>query len=423
MNRHRVARARGGQRVADGAVGAPGADLERRRGGRERRTDRLGRGAASRQPRHERKREHEPHAGERAQHEEGRAALPKSSGGRGGGLPGRAGFPGRLPHPARADEIRGEAIAGGEGHGNVVFSTGGVGGVHQALHQRARVPGVRLHDARDLGRGHHVGEAVAAHQDRVLALQRKAQHFDEVHVARTARLGAHRAVDFVASRVTHRLALRQLAVVLAHPDWRMVVRDLVEAPGVEPVEPRVAHVPHRDHALLDQRQREHATHAFPRRILAAEARDLVVRRGDRFAHAVFGRPTLSAQPFEQARHRRLRRDLSRGGAAHPVDHDQQATRGVDVEPVLVALAHESGMTRARVAHGARARGSALVENDDAGRVRAARKRHRRAPSTTARRWSPPGRGGRSSAARTAPSRRQPALEAQGDRLGETDVGR
>ena len=48
------------------------------------------------------------------------------------------------------------------------------------------------------------------------------------------------------------------------------VDELVETSRVEPVQPRVADVTHGDDALLDQRERENAAHAFPGGVLAGE---------------------------------------------------------------------------------------------------------------------------------------------------------
>ena len=88
-------------------------------------------------------------------------------------------------------------------------------------------------------------------------------------IVRLVRLGADVAVDLVAARMPHRLALGQLARVLALADRRMIARHLLDPAGAQLVQPRIADVTDDDVAVGDDGDGQHAGHA------------LAIRRGAR----------------------------------------------------------------------------------------------------------------------------------------------
>ena len=106
----------------------------------------------------------------------------------------------------------------------------------------------------DLGRRNRVGETVAAEQQRGVRLERRLVNVDEIEIRRVVLLRTDVAIHLVASRMSHRLELRELLRILALAHRRMIARDLGDRAAGDLVEPGVADVPDDRAAVLDDRQ-------------------------------------------------------------------------------------------------------------------------------------------------------------------------
>ena len=208
-------------------------------------------------------------------------------------------------------------------------------------HRFPRLRGTGEHGAENFGRRHLVAEPVAAQQQGGVGFENSASDLDEAGVVGSVRFRTHVAVDFIAARMRHGVALAQLARVLALADGRVVVRQLVDLAAANLVEPGVAHVPDGEVALLHQRQREHAGHSLPLRVGARDIEYFVVGDGDGFADALLGGAGLPLQAAPDARLRNRRRLLARRLPAHAVDHQEDAAVHVVVDAVLVILADQA----------------------------------------------------------------------------------
>src|SRR5207249_4642130 len=111
-------------------------------------------------------------------------------------------------------------------HGHVIFATRAIGGFDQFPHGRFRFLRVLFHRAQDDGRRHLIAQAVAAQYQRAIGVEREALHFDETLIVGSVFLGPNIAEHLIAPRMAHGFGFAQLAIVLALPYWRVVVRDL-----------------------------------------------------------------------------------------------------------------------------------------------------------------------------------------------------
>ena len=206
----------------------------------------------------------------------------------------------------RATEFR----PGHEQRRDVVAAAGGIGGFHQRGRYARRVAIVALHDFAHLGGRQMIGQAVAAQQNGGVRMEPASPDLDETRLSRRARPRAHVAENFVAARMQHGFGFRERARVLVLAHRRMVGGELADGAVPNQVESRVAYVPHRDHAVFHQRQREHARHAAARVRAARPLVNAVVGVGDGPAHPRFRRPVFENR-FADGVHRRLGRQRSR----------------------------------------------------------------------------------------------------------------
>src|SRR5678815_2275340 len=95
------------------------------------------------------------------------------------------------------------------------------------------------------------------------------------------RFGSHVAIDLVATGMSHRFELGDLARILTLADRRMIPGYFFNAPVTKFVEPCVSYMSDRRQSVLDHGDREHARHAIPLRPARRQAIDLVVGNGNR----------------------------------------------------------------------------------------------------------------------------------------------
>ena len=212
--------------------------------------------------------------------------------------------------------------------GDVVFSSCIVGRSHQRAHDFVRMAGVGPHHVGDLGRADRIGQSVAAEQQGRVLFERMTRDVDEIRIVGFVPFGTHVAVDLVAPRMLHRLALAQLPVVFALPHRRVIARQLLDVTAAELVKPRVAHMTDDDIAVGRHRDGEDARHPLPFGAARAEPVDLVVREGNGLANAILGRAGFPFQAGAHDAERRLRRGFAGRLPADPVDDDEDAARGV-----------------------------------------------------------------------------------------------
>ena len=203
----------------------------------------------------------------------------------------------------------------------------------------------------DRGRIDQVRQAVAAEEQRRVGFKRDLLHVDEIGVGGFVRFRADVAVNLVAARVLHRVALGQLVRVFALADRGVIARDLLDEPAPQLVEPGIADVADKRMAVAHDDRREDAGHAVPLGPQARLAMDLVVRDRDRFAQAQRDRAGLAFQPGPEHLHRRVGGLAAGRLPADPVDDHEEPAREVNVEPILVDLALQPRIGLAGRSHG------------------------------------------------------------------------
>ena len=86
--------------------------------------------------------------------------------------------------------------------------------------------GESLDDLADRRRVDEVGQAVAAQQQRGVRLERRSEDVDELGIVRLVRLRPDVAIDLVAPRMPHRLALGQISPASSRSptgEWSRVI--------------------------------------------------------------------------------------------------------------------------------------------------------------------------------------------------------
>ena len=194
---------------------------------------------------------------------------------------------------------------------------------------------------------------------------------------------------------------RPLRTRSATSEWSSV--SCSSSPFADPVRPRVADVPDRDAALVDERRRDRRPHAGRARVLARAVVDPPVRLLDDRGHALRGLEVVGLVELAERRRREPRGDLARLRPAHPVGDDEE--RRLDDERVLVPAPAAAGVAQARL------RSPILIARGGAPFARPARRRRPAgaAARSAARRSrtcrsSSRGRRSRRRRARTRPAR-------------------
>jgi len=181
----------------------------------------------------------------------------------------------------------------------------------------------------------HVAEAARAEEEDVPLLG-----IDLEDVAVDVRVGPQRARDHGALRMRLGLLLGQLSRARELGDERVVLGDLLERAVTEAVRARVADVPERDPALVDERQREGRPHSGERQVLLRLLVDATVRGLDQRVDPLLARP-LPVLAFLQRLRGEPRGHLSGLRSAHPV-RDREKGRFAD-EDVLVVPPAAAGI--------------------------------------------------------------------------------
>ena len=101
---------------------------------------------------------------------------------------------------------------------DVVLATGGVGRVDQLLRDPIRPPRESADDVMHRRGVDHVGQAVAAEQQRGMRLERDLVHVDEIRIAGFVPIRTNVPVHLVPPRVAHRLELGDLAGIFPLAD-------------------------------------------------------------------------------------------------------------------------------------------------------------------------------------------------------------
>src|SRR5688572_22708129 len=147
--------------------------------------------------------------------------------------------------------------------------------------------------------------------------------------------------------MAHRLRFRKLEGVLTFSDWRMIPCDLVNLTAAKRVEARVPDMPDGRLAVLDDSYGQHACHALPLGTARGKTVDLVVGDRDRLADAIGDGAGLALETLADHRERNVGSLAARRLPSHAVDHDEQASRLVNVESILVHIALATRVGRAR----------------------------------------------------------------------------
>ncbi len=221
---------------------------------------------------------------------------------------------------------------------DIVLPALGVGLGDERLDDHRRIAGVGADDAGDARRADQIRQAIAADEQGGVGLDVDFVDLHEVGIVRGVPFGPDIAVDLVAARMAHGLRLGDLVSVLALADRRVIARHLLEPPAAQLVQTRIADVPDGRAAVADHRGGQHAGHPFPLGPGAGEGVDLVVRDGNGFAQPGGDRTGFAFEPGPQHRQRDIGRLPAGRLAADAVDHEEQATRGIAVKPILVDFA-------------------------------------------------------------------------------------
>jgi hypothetical protein len=244
--------------------------------------------------------------------------------------------------------LRGRRVAGGafavvleteEDHGDVVLATALVGGPHERLGRRLeRRSGAQ--QSRQLAVGDHPRETVRAEHVDIAGAGRMGVRVD-VDVA----LRTERARDDRALRVVLGGLWRELARAFELGDERVVLGQLHQLSGTQPVGATVADVTDADGVAVDQRRGQRRAHPAPRLIALGEVVDPPVRLLGYALELLLGRQRRVARVAERLGGD-LRGDLAGARATHPV-RDREHRRG-DHEVVLVRLTLAADVAQPRL---------------------------------------------------------------------------
>ena len=134
----------------------------------------------------------------------------------------------------------------------------------------------------------------------------------------------------------------------------MIASNLLDAAVPELVQSGVADMADDCAAIGDHGDGQDTGHPVPFLAQSREAMDFVVRDRNRFAEARGDRSSLPLQASAEHAHRGVCGSSAGSLTSNAVDHHEKTAREVDVEPVLVHLALETGIgvaCRTQRAHG------------------------------------------------------------------------
>ena len=157
------------------------------------------------------------------------------------------------------------------------------------------------------------------------------------------RFGSHVAIDLVATGMSHRFELGDLARILTFADRRVIPGYFFNAPLTKFVEPCVSYMSDRRPSVFDHGDREHARHAIPFRPARRQAIDLVVGNGNRLTHTLDDGAGLALETLANHRKSDVCRSAAGSLPTDSIDDDEQTARLVDVESILVDVAQEAGI--------------------------------------------------------------------------------
>ena len=145
----------------------------------------------------------------------------------------------------------------------------------------------------------------------------------------------------------HSVGFGKVVPILTLTDWRMIVRDLLDAVCADFVEPRVSDVADDSRSVFDHRNREDASHPVPLRICSGEAEDFVIGDRNSFPDALPGATGLTFQAASNHTERNIGGLFAGGVSTDAVDHKKNAAVRIEVKTIFIVGAHQARMAVAR----------------------------------------------------------------------------
>src|SRR5262249_35479124 len=132
-------------------------------------------------------------------------------------------------------------------------------------------------------------------------------------------------------------------IVLSFTDRGMVTGYLGDPTLPDLVEARIAHMPDYGRSVVEQDNGQDARHAAPFGMGARRPKNFIVGHRDGLRDTFRGASRLAFQAAANPGQRNLGRLLASSLTANAVDHDEDATLGVNMDSVLIVEANDPRM--------------------------------------------------------------------------------